>query len=184
MREEREVGVGIKRDIRHQGDSTQMSWPGWSEEDRIRCVEQRLREFIAEEEQGIPRSGGLWPLSKQDVRIWLACRKEKKSEQEIARQQYQGFGYKGSGKRKNQAGISFVRRAIDRVDEFFHLKGDDRPLWLRQYEEQLKEATEIAIVGIRTVYVAEAASAAPLFAKAGRNPNRAHPPRRVRRKQH
>jgi hypothetical protein len=83
----------------------------WPLDDEIRWIEWRLREL----EQGKPCSA---PLTRQDCRIWLANKRDKKSYAEIARAEYPHYWDTNKGKRANQQAYSLVRRTVQRVETY------------------------------------------------------------------
>lgn len=85
----------------------------WPLDDYIRWIEWRLREL----ERGIANG---CPCSAQDLRIWLTRERDKKSLAEIARLEYRHYWLDGKEKRRNQAAISVVRRAVERVERYLN----------------------------------------------------------------
>jgi hypothetical protein len=75
---------------------------------------------------------GEWPgaldksgLTAQDLRIWLADKRDGLSLADIARREYPRYWKEGKGRKHNQAPLSLVRRAIDRVERFLNRDGDE-----------------------------------------------------------
>ena len=96
---------------------TSFSTPGveekmtWLLEDDIRWIEERLREL----ELGEPCEAS---LSAVECRVWLARYRDSKSYVQIAKNECRRFWNTATGKRKNQRGVSFIRRGVGRVNVY------------------------------------------------------------------
>jgi hypothetical protein len=139
--------------------------PRWPDEDCIKWVELRVREFEVGRENvpnEVPRDAFEVPqenvkksiappdniapadhlLSEMDLRIWLASVRDKQSLSDIARAMYPRFWDKSKGKRGNQRAISLVRNAIGRVERFLNRDGEDfryPKTWDKELNSQLSD---------------------------------------------
>lgn len=63
-------------------------------------------------------------LTVQDLNIWLMEQRDEMSLADIARHEYRRY-WQAGGRKRNQAILSAVRRARDRVEHFFNREGDE-----------------------------------------------------------
>jgi hypothetical protein len=89
----------------------------WSLKQYIELVEALPTEYPAE----LDKSG----LTTQDLRVWLAAKRDELSLAEIARREYAPYWNEDQSRKENQKALSVVRRAVDRVEKFLNRDGDE-----------------------------------------------------------
>jgi hypothetical protein len=110
----------------------------WPNRDLINWVEWRIRAFEFARENKKKKIGSEppdHPLSELDLRIWLASTKDRESQSAIARKLYRKDWAEGTGKRKNPAAISRIRRSITRVEKYLNRGKPDFFQTKKQREE-------------------------------------------------
>lgn len=114
----------------------------WPQKDLINWVRWRIRAFEIARENEKKKIGSEppdHPLSELDLRIWVASIEDKESQSAIARKLYGKGWAKGTGKRKNPAAISRIRRSIARVEKYLNRGKPD----FFQTKRQRKEFNEV-----------------------------------------
>ena len=114
----------------------------WPLQDEIRWIEWRFIEL----------QHGEWtvPATPLDCRIWLSHRRDAKSYADIARAEYPRHWEKGKGKRGNQKIISLVRRAVNRVEQYFN---DPSRHWTRADREEVARLVNAGTLGQTPIFI-------------------------------
>jgi|HubBroStandDraft_5_1064220.scaffolds.fasta_scaffold267254_2 hypothetical protein len=89
----------------------------WNLKQYIELVEALPTQYPVE----LEKSG----LTLQDLRVWLAAKRDNLSLAEIARREYAPFWDEDQSRKENQKALSVVRRAVSRVEKFLNRDGDE-----------------------------------------------------------
>jgi hypothetical protein len=103
----------------------------WTPEQYIELVEVLPTQYPGE----LDRSG----LTRQDLRVWLAAKRDELSLAEIARREYAPYWNEEQSRKENQNALSVVRRAVDRVERFLNRDGDEFVYSSRKQQDNLEQ---------------------------------------------
>ena len=121
----------------------------WPQRDLINWVEWRIRAFEVARENEKKKIGSEppdHPLSELDLRIWLASVKGTESQSAIARKLYRKDWVTGTGKRKNPAAISRIRRSIARVEKYLN-RGEPEFFMTKKQRKEFNEVLRRVLWG-------------------------------------